>query len=186
MPSDRSTQPWTRSLNPESASSAFGPGFRARQHQLRPSGETGEEKAEIMRPRCAESRHYVRFGRDFYLHPKAFVLAITLEWIRLPANLGAYVIGKSSWGRRGLVIATATGVHPGFTGCLTLELSNLGEIPIAITPGMHICKIFLYEVAGDASDRPMPSQFSGSRKPSLGSTNLDVFAKKLIGLPLDE
>jgi dCTP deaminase len=45
---------------------------------------------------------------------------VTLEWIRLPKNLAAYVTGKSSWGRRGLIPATATGVHPGFKGCLTL------------------------------------------------------------------
>ena len=82
--------------------------------------------------------HYVPFGSEYYLHPRSFVLSVTLEWIRLPKNLAAYVIGKSSWGRRGLIIATATGVHPGFKGCLTLELSNVGELPIAIKPGMEI------------------------------------------------
>ena len=75
--------------------------------------------------------HYVRFGDSYFLHPRSFVLGTTLEWIRLPRDLAAYVIGKSSWGRRGLIIATATGVHPGFKGCLTLELTNVGEIPIA-------------------------------------------------------
>ncbi len=63
--------------------------------------------------------HFVPFGEEYYLHPRNFVLAITLEWMRLPRNLAAYVTGKSSWGRRGLVIATATGVHPGYKGCLS-------------------------------------------------------------------
>ena len=78
--------------------------------------------------------YYVPFGEKFVLHPKSFVLGVTLEWIRLPADRAAYVVGRSSWGRHGLIIATATGVHPGFTGCLTLELSNVGEIPITIKP----------------------------------------------------
>jgi dCTP deaminase len=87
-------------------------------------------------------RHYVPFGGQFILHPRSFVLAATLEWIRLPADLAGYIHGRSSWGRRGLIIATASGIHPGFTGCLTLELTNLGEIPIEITPGMAICQLF--------------------------------------------
>ncbi len=124
---------------------------------------------------------YVPLGDEFYLHPKAFVLAITLEWIRLPKSIGAYVIGRSSWGRRGLVIATATGVHPGFTGCLTLELSNLGEIPISLSPGMTICQLFFHRVEGEASTNPDSSQFSGSRKPALGDTGLDDYAKRIIG-----
>lgn len=59
--------------------------------------------------------HYVRFGGEFILHPRSFVLGTTLEWIRLPLDLAAVVTGISSWGRRGLIIATATGVHPGYT-----------------------------------------------------------------------
>src|SRR3990172_4078309 len=89
---------------------------------------------------------YVTFGQDFFLHPRAFVLAVTLEWLRVPRDMAAYVVGKSSWGRCGLIIATATGVHPGFKGCLTLELSNVGEIPIGIKPGTTICQLFIHQV----------------------------------------
>jgi deoxycytidine triphosphate deaminase len=92
-----------------------------------------------------QSEH-VRFGQDFILHPGRFVLGVTLEWFRLPSDLGGYVTGRSSWGRRGLIIATATGVHPGFTGCLTLELANLGDIPIAIRPGMTSGQLFLHDI----------------------------------------
>lgn len=121
---------------------------------------------------------YVPFGKQYYLHPGHFVLGVTLEWIRLPRNCGGYVIGKSSWGRRGLVIATAAGVHPGFTGCLTLELSNVGEIPIEIKPGMSICQLFIHNVEG-TGDSIDASRFVGLRKPILGDVEPDAFAKLL-------
>ncbi len=123
--------------------------------------------------------HYIPFGDQYYLHPGTFILGITLEWIRLPTNLGAYVIGKSTWGRRGLIIATATGVHPGFKGCLTLELSNVGQVPIEIQPGMKICQIFIHEVQRKDSEYLDRTQFIGSRKPRLGEIHLDDIARKL-------
>lgn len=123
--------------------------------------------------------YYVPFGEGFVLHPRNFVLGTTMEWIRLPANRGAYVIGRSSWGRHGLIIATAIGVHPGFTGCLTLELSNVGEIPITIKPGTAICQIFIHEVTAGDPDAIDRSPFIGRRKPVLGTIELDETAEKL-------
>ena len=123
--------------------------------------------------------HYVRFGKEYYLHPGKFVLAGTIEWIRLPRNIAAYVIGRSSWGRRGLVIATAAGVHPGFKGCLTLELKNLGEIPIAIKPGMMICQLFFHKVDTSESQEIDRSRFVGLRKPILGKIKEDKYSEDL-------
>ena len=114
---------------------------------------------------------FVRFGSEFILHPGQFVLGITIEWICLPSDLGGYITGKSSWGRRGLVIETAAGIHPGFRGCLTLELANVGEIPIALVPGMQVCQLFLHNV--DNSEKRAKSQFIGRRKPSLGNVEVD-------------
>ncbi len=94
----------------------------------------------------------------------------------------AYVIGRSSWGRHGLIIATATGVHPGFTGCLALELANVGEIPITIKPGTTICQIFIQKVDGVAKDLVDRSSFVGRRKPTLGVIKLDVIAEALAEL----
>ncbi|MBI3411568.1 MAG: dCTP deaminase [Planctomycetes bacterium] len=124
-------------------------------------------------------RYYVPFGRGFILHPRCFVLGGTMEWIRLPARLAGYVVGKSSWGRRGLVIATAAGVHPGFSGCLTLELTNLGEVPINLVPGMQICQLFLHKVDSN-SDAIDKSSFVGKRRPTLGSVKPDPVAVKLM------
>jgi dCTP deaminase len=122
---------------------------------------------------------YVPFGREYILHPGNFVLSATLQWVRIPRNLAAYVIGKSSLGRRGLIIATATGVHPGFKGCLTLELSNVGEIPIAIKPGMLVCQLFFHWVDTNDSDYIDRSEFVGLRRPTLGRAALDGLARKL-------
>lgn len=124
-------------------------------------------------------RYYVPFGQVFYLHPHHFVLGVTLEWIRIPSTIAGYVVGKSSWGRRGLVIATAVGVHPGFSGCLTLELTNLGEIPIAIRPGMQICQLFLHQMACEDRKHVDSSGFVGRRRPILGKVGMDDFARRL-------
>ena len=123
-------------------------------------------------------RHYVSLGGKFVIHPGAFVLGATLEWVRLPGDLAGYVIGRSSWGRRGLIIATATGVHPGFTGCLTLELTNLGQILISVQPGTRVCQLFLHNVAteSEAVDR---SAFVGRRRPILGHVTPDSIARRL-------
>ena len=124
------------------------------------------------------SSYYVPFGQEFILHPHTFVLGTTLEWIKLSSDLGAYVIGKSSLGRHGLIIATATGVHPGFSGCLTLEFRNVGEIPIGLKPGMKVCQLFLHKVESKSQEIGK-SGFSGSRKPVVTKISLDKFAQKL-------
>lgn len=141
------------------------------------------EKANVPGDDKLAKMHYVSFGEDFVLHPNTFILGVTLEWIRLPSDLAGYVIGKSKWGRRGLIIATATGVHPGFTGCLTLEITNLGEVPICIRPGMSICQLFLHRVESTSEDIDQ-STLSGNRKPVLGGVVPDSISLKL-SKPID-
>jgi dCTP deaminase len=121
--------------------------------------------------------HYIRFSDNFVLHPGEFVIGITLEWLKFPFDLSGYVTGKSSWGRRGLIIETAAGIHPGFTGCLTLELANVGAAPIKLSPGMQICQIFLHSV--ENSKRASTTQFVGYRKPGLGQVPADRILKAL-------
>lgn len=116
-------------------------------------------------------QHFVPFGEPFVLHPSRFVLGVTLEWLRLPATLSGYVTGKSTLGRHGLVIETAAGIHPNFSGCLTLELANVGEVPIEISPGMKICQIFLHEV--QKSEGKDKGSMYGQRKPSAPPPNVD-------------
>jgi dCTP deaminase len=97
----------------------------------------------------------------------------------MPKDLAAYVIGKSSWGRRGLIIATATAVHPGFVGCLTLELSNVGEVPIEIKPGMRICQLCFHSMEQGTSTQLDRSQFACTRRPTLGVVQHDQLAALL-------
>jgi len=125
------------------------------------------------------TKHYVPLGRDFILHPNAFVLAATLEWLRMPRKLCGFVTGKSSWGRRGLIIETAPGVHPGFVGCLTLEIANVGEMPIRLITGTKICQLYLHTMDGDVEEVDQ-SDFLGQRQPRLGKIRLDHFVKKLM------
>lgn len=108
---------------------------------------------------------FVRIGDWFVLHPRQFVLGETLEWVHLPHNLSAYVVGRSSWGRDGLIIATATGVHPGYSGILTLELSNIGEIPVYLWPGVTIAQLFIQQVVGSEIGDSDRSAFQGSTEP---------------------
>lgn len=116
--------------------------------------------------------HFVPYGSPFVLHPGRFVLGITLEWITLGRGLSAYVTGKSSLGRQGLVIETAAGIHPNFSGCLTLELANVGEVPLRVSPGMPICQIFLHQIEDAHSANR--GTFSGRRKPELPVPEADL------------
>lgn len=120
---------------------------------------------------------FVPFGSSFILHPSKFVLGISLEWISLPSNRAGYVTGKSSWARRGLIIETAAGIHPGFSGCIALEMTNIGEIPIEIIPGTKICQLFLHKADGD--DTKAISQFSCQRKPKVGTISEDDILRRL-------
>jgi len=141
------------------------------------------QEADVPNETRLTKRVYVPFGDPFVLHPRTFVLAVTLEWIRLPANIAGYVVGRSSWGRHGLIIATATGVQPGFTGCLTLELTNVGEVPIIIKPGTTICQIFLHSVQVADPDLVDLSTLIGHRQPTIKGILLDTVARKLSKSP---
>lgn len=105
------------------------------------------------------------------------MLGATLEWLSLPDWLSSYVTGKSSLGRHGLVIETAAGIHPCFSGCLTLELANVGEVPLEIYPGMQVCQIFLHRTTKHKGSEP--GKFVGSRKPVLPEPEADDIFKKL-------
>lgn len=89
---------------------------------------------------------YVPFGGNIVIHPHQLILAQTFEYLRLPPDLMAYVVGRSTWGRLGLIVATAVGIHPGYAGSLTLELRNLGEAPLSLRPGQTIAQLFFHTV----------------------------------------
>jgi dCTP deaminase len=102
-------------------------------------------------------------GRTFILHPGEFVLGSTLERVALPDDLVARLEGKSSLGRLGLLIHSTAGfVDAGWDGHLTLELSNVANLPIAIYPGMKIGQISFLRMT-TAAESPYGSDSTGSK-----------------------
>ncbi|HUZ27789.1 MAG TPA: dCTP deaminase [Solirubrobacteraceae bacterium] len=110
-------------------------------------------------------------GRAFILHPGEFVLGSTLERVALADDLVARLEGKSSLGRLGLLIHSTAGfVDAGWDGHLTLELSNVANLPIAIYPGMKIGQISFLQMTSPA-DAPYgsdaaKSKYKGQRGPT--------------------
>ena len=95
---------------------------------------------------------------EFILHPGDFVLGTTKERVEIPADLIAHVEGRSSLGRLAVVVhATAGLCDPGYRGQITLELSNLGSAPVALTPGMRISQLTFTELKTPA-ERPYGSE----------------------------
>ncbi len=102
-------------------------------------------------------------GDVFILHPGEFALATTLERVGIPHDLVARVDGRSSLGRLAIVVhATAGFIDPGFRGHITLELSNLGRVPVALRPGMRCSQLEFHELK-TASARPYGSATRGSK-----------------------
>jgi dCTP deaminase len=98
----------------------------------------------------------------FILHPGEFVLGSTYEVVSLPDDVAARVEGKSSLGRLGLLThATAGFVDPGFTGHVTLELSNVATLPIMLWPGMKIGQLAFFRLSSSA-ENPYGSEVHGS------------------------
>ena len=105
----------------------------------------------------------VEEDEQFVLHPSEFVLGQTLEWVELPVDLVARLEGKSSLGRLGLLIHSTAGyVDPGWKGNLTLELSNVANLPIALYHGMKIGQISFFKMSSPV-DRPYGSKDLGSK-----------------------
>jgi dCTP deaminase len=102
-------------------------------------------------------------GEPFVLHPGEMILASTFEQLTLGADLASRVEGKSSLGRLGLLThATAGFIDPGFEGHVTLELSNVANLPIMLWPGMKIGQLCLFLLSSNA-DAPYGSGAAGSR-----------------------
>lgn len=104
----------------------------------------------------AESRLYERirlpYNAKFVLHPNEVTLGVTFEYIVTPADVFCMIVSRSSWGRLGLIIATATVVQPGFRGCLTLELTNMSDSPIALYPGLPVGQLILMLTTARVTD----------------------------------
>src|SRR6187401_969682 len=113
----------------------------------------------------------------FILHPNEFVLGQTLEWVELPDDLVARLEGRSSLGRLGLLIHSTAGyVDPGWKGNLTLELSNVANLPIALYYGMRIGQISFFRMSSPV-ERPYGSRDLGSKYQGQSTPTASQFFK---------
>jgi dCTP deaminase len=119
----------------------------------------------------------VKEDEPFILHPGEFVLGQTLEWIELPDDMVVRLDGKSSLGRLGLLIHSTAGyVDPGWKGNLTLELSNVANLPIALYRGMKIGQISFFKMSS-AVERPYGSRELGSKYQGQSTPTASQFYK---------
>lgn len=108
---------------------------------------------------------YVEMELDeLVIPPGSFLLASTLEYLRLPADVTAFVEGRSSIGRIGLFVENAGWVDPGFEGELTLELYNANRQPIRLQAGRRVCQLVFARMDQPAS-RPYQGKYQGQRRP---------------------
>nr|VDG64234.1 Deoxycytidine triphosphate deaminase [Streptococcus thermophilus] len=120
----------------------------------------------------------VEEGEPFVLHPGEFVLAATLETFTLPDDLAGRLEGKSSLGRLGLLTHSTAGfIDPGFSGHITLELSNVANLPITLWPGMKVGQLALFQMSSAAQtpygSSKLGSKYQGQRGPTPSKAYLN-------------
>ena len=114
----------------------------------------------------------------FMLHPGEFVLGSTFEQVTLPDDIAARLEGKSSLGRLGLLTHSTAGfIDPGFSGHVTLELSNVATLPIKLWPGMKIGQLCLFRLSSPAEhpygSSQYGSRYQGQRGPTPSKSHLN-------------
>lgn len=140
------------------------------------------EQADLTREIAVEP------DEPYMLHPGEFVLASTYERITLPDDIAARLEGKSSLGRLGLLTHSTAGfIDPGFTGHITLELSNMATLPVALWPGMKIGQLCFFRLTSPANS-PYGSEgnlnrYLGQRGPTPSRSHLNFHRTRI---PVDQ
>lgn len=121
-------------------------------------------------------------GKPFIIHPGEFTLATTYETVKLPADIVARVEGRSSMGRLGVTMHVTAGyIDPGFEGKITLEISNIGKMPVALYPGQRVCQI-VFETMTSPSLKPYghedrDSKYMNQKGPQVSKIKQDYDLK---------
>jgi len=136
------------------------------------------EQPELTREVIAEG------DEAFILHPGEFVLASTYEVITLPDDIAGRLEGKSSLGRLGLLTHSTAGfIDPGFSGHITLELSNVANLPVKLFPGMKIGQLCLIKLSSPAEhpygSEKYGSRYQGQRGPTASRSFLNFHKSKI-------
>lgn len=150
--------PWDPAmLQPSSVDVRLDKYFRVFENHRYPHIDPAKEQPELTR--------LIEVGDDeaFVLHPGEFVLGSTWEQVTLPATVAARLEGKSSLGRLGLLTHSTAGfIDPGFSGHVTLELSNMATLPVKLWPGMKIGQLCFFQLSSP-TEHPYGSDTYGSR-----------------------
>ncbi|CAB4874831.1 MAG: dCTP deaminase [Actinobacteria bacterium] len=151
-------EPFTESMiQPSSVDVRLDKFFRVFENHKYSVIDPSIEQAELTREVITEG------DEPFILHPGEFVLASTYEVITLPDDIAGRLEGKSSLGRLGLLTHSTAGfIDPGFSGHITLELSNVANLPVKLFPGMKIGQLCLIRLSSPA-EHPYGSEKYGSR-----------------------
>jgi dCTP deaminase len=158
-------------IQPSSVDVHLGPRFQVFRNSRYPYIDPQMEQSGLM------EMVEVSVEEPFVLHPGEFVLGATAERVGLPDDIVARLEGKSSLGRLGLLIHSTAGyVDPGWEGTITLELSNVANLPIVLTPGMAIGQISFMTMTTPV-DRPygspeLRSRYQGQTDPTPSRSHL--------------
>ena len=153
--------------------------FRVFENHRYPHIDPAEDQSELTRP------VEVAADEPFILHPGEFALGSIFEVVTLPDDIAARVEGKSSLGRLGLLThATAGFIDPGFSGHVTLELSNVATLPIKLWPGMKIGQLCFFQLSSPSTQpygsRGRGSHYQGQRGPTA-SRSYENFSRTPLG-----
>lgn len=153
-----SLDPWDPAMvQPASIDVRLDKYFRVFENHRYPHIDPSQEQPDLTR------MIEVSAGEPFVLHPGEFALASTFETITLGHSMAARLEGKSSLGRLGLLTHSTAGfIDPGFSGHVTLELSNTATLPVVLWPGMKIGQFCFFQLSS-AAENPYGSQKYGSR-----------------------
>ena len=155
---DIALDPWEPAMvQPSSIDVRLDKFFRVFENHRYPSIAPSVEQPELTRMIEVDP------DEPFVLHPGEFVLGSTFEQVTLGASIAARLEGKSSLGRLGLLTHSTAGfIDPGFSGHVTLELSNMATLPVKLWPGMKIGQLCFFRLSSPA-ENPYGSPVYGSR-----------------------
>jgi len=172
-------EPFTESMiQPSSVDVRLDKFFRVFENHKYSVIDPSIEQPDLTREVIAEG------DEPFILHPGEFVLASTYEVITLPDDIAGRLEGKSSLGRLGLLTHSTAGfIDPGFSGHITLELSNVANLPVKLFPGMKIGQLCLIKLSSPAEhpygSEKYGSRYQGQRGPTASRSFLNFHKSKI-------